>query len=179
MSFLIGAWKLLGPFGTAGLVGILALSVMLGISKGETRHWKKQSGQYETLYHDTHDTLTKQVASTRQAALDARASDQANLKRVVASQATINERTAHDYEARLVAARAAAQRLHGGTPGAAADPCTGGAKDVPRVPATACVAAAAAREDRLSNGDALVATEQAIQLDELIKWVRAQHDVQP
>ena len=32
----------------------------------------------------------------------------------------------------------------------------------------------AAEEDRLPVGDALLATEQAIQLDELIKWVKAQ-----
>jgi hypothetical protein len=34
--------------------------------------------------------------------------------------------------------------------------------------------AQAAGQDRLSAGDALTATEQAIQLDELIKWVKAQ-----
>jgi hypothetical protein len=34
-----------------------------------------------------------------------------------------------------------------------------------------------AREGRLPPADALTATEQAIQLDELIKWVRSQAQV--
>jgi hypothetical protein len=34
-------------------------------------------------------------------------------------------------------------------------------------------------EESLGADDALIATEQAIQLDELIKWVRAQHAVPP
>jgi hypothetical protein len=37
----------------------------------------------------------------------------------------------------------------------------------------------AAREGGLSVTDRLTATEQAIQLDELIKWVKAQASVQP
>jgi hypothetical protein len=37
--------------GIAGIAVALALGLMLAIQKGETRHWKKQSGQYETLYH--------------------------------------------------------------------------------------------------------------------------------
>ena len=39
--------------------------------------------------------------------------------------------------------------------------------------------ARAAGQDGLSGSDALVATEQAIQLDELIKWVRRQAEVDP
>jgi hypothetical protein len=37
----------------------------------------------------------------------------------------------------------------------------------------------AAGEDRLPDGDALTATEQAIQLDELIKWVKRQWAIDP
>jgi hypothetical protein len=43
-----------------------------------------------------------------------------------------------------------------------------------RLSAAPGAAAQAAGEDRLPPADALTATEQAIQLDELIKWVRAQ-----
>ena len=53
----------------------------------------------------------------------------------------------------------------------------GRAAPVPGLPAAAGGAAQAAGEDGLSAADALTATEQAIQLDELIKWVRQQHDV--
>ncbi len=59
-------------------------------------------------------------------------------------------------------------------PKAAADPGAGRGAPMPGLPAAAGSAAQAAGEDRLSRPDALTATEQAIQLDELIKWVRAQ-----
>ena len=51
------------------------------------------------------------VANYRAAAETARAADQANVTRVAAEQRAINERTADDFEARLAAARAAADRL--------------------------------------------------------------------
>ena len=59
-------------------------------------------------------------------------------------------------------------------PQAAADPGARGSAPVPGLPAAARGAAQAAGQDRLPQSDALTATEQAIQLDELIKWVRAQ-----
>ena len=57
----------------------------------------------------------------------------------------------------------------------AADRRTSGAPSVPRLPAAASSADQATGENRLP--EALLATEQAIQLDELIKWVRAQAKV--
>jgi hypothetical protein len=48
---------------------------------------------------------------------------------------------------------------------------------MPGVPAAARGAAQSARQNRLLADDALIATEQAIQLDELIKWVRSQGKV--
>jgi hypothetical protein len=45
---------------------------------------------------------------------------------------------------------------------------------VPGLSAAAGGAAQGTGKDRLPPADALTATEQAIQLDELIKWVRAQ-----
>jgi hypothetical protein len=50
---------------------------------------------------------------------------------------------------------------------------------VPKLSAAAGGAAQAAGQDRLPAPDALTATEQAIQLDELIKWVKAQAEVDP
>ena len=45
---------------------------------------------------------------------------------------------------------------------------------MPAVPAPAGAVAEGTGKDRLPQSDALTATEQAIQLDELIKWVKAQ-----
>jgi hypothetical protein len=50
---------------------------------------------------------------------------------------------------------------------------------MPGLPAPAGGSAQGAGEDRLPHSDALTATEQAIQLDELIKWVKAQAAVDP
>jgi hypothetical protein len=50
---------------------------------------------------------------------------------------------------------------------------------MPGLPAAAGGPAQAAGDQRLPAGLALTATEQAIQLDELIKWVRRQAAVDP
>ena len=48
---------------------------------------------------------------------------------------------------------------------------------MPAVPTPPGGTAEGADQGRLSDADALIATEQAIQLDELIKWVRQQAEV--
>ena len=47
------------------------------------------------------------------------------------------------------------------------------------LPASATGAHSPPGQDRFPDPDRLIATEQAIQLDELIKWVRAQAAVDP
>jgi hypothetical protein len=168
--------RLLNVQGIAGIAVSLALAILLVIQKGEIRHWKKQSAGFEQLYHQEQATFAGTVAPYRAAAAQARAADQANADRVAAAQRAINERTANDYEARLAAARAAAQRLRLAAQ-TAADPGARGSASMPGLPAAAGSAAQAAGHDRLSDTDALIATEQAIQLDELIKWARAQAKV--
>ena len=164
--------RLLNPQGIAGLAVSLALGFLLLIQKGETRHWKKQSGEFEQLYAKEQAALAGTVANYRAAADAARSADRANAVRVAAEQRDINERISNDYEARLAAARSVARRLRVQTASAAADPSPGGAAPMPGLSAAAGEPAEAAGEDRLPDADALVATEQAIQLDELIKWVR-------
>jgi hypothetical protein len=159
--------------GIAGVGASLALAILLLVQKAETRHWKKQSASFEQLYQQERSAFATTVADYRSTATQARAADLANAQRVAADQRTINERTEHDYEARLAAVRAAAQRLHV-QPQTAANPGTRADPPVPGLSATTGSAAQVAREDRLSSPDALTATEQAIQLDELIKWIRAQ-----
>jgi hypothetical protein len=168
--------RFLNARGIAGIAVSLALAVLLVIQKGETRHWKKQSAGFEQLYHQEQAAFAGTVANYRAAADHARASDQANATRVATAQRTINERTSHDFEARLAAARATAERLRlaAQTP---AHPRARGSTSVPTLSAPASIAAQAAHQDGLPPTDALTATEQAIQLDELIKWTRAQATV--
>jgi hypothetical protein len=118
------------------------------------------------------------VANYRAAAEQARLEDAANLARVKAEQAAINERSSNDFETRIADARARAGQLREQAAGAAADPGNGGSAPVPGFSAAAGRVAEGAGEDGLPVDDALIATEQAIQLDELIKWVKAQGAVQ-
>ena len=171
--------RLLNVQGIAGLAVGAALAILLVIQKGETRHWKHESGRFEQLYQGEQAALAGTTANYRAAAEQARAADLANANRVAAAQAAINERTSNDFEARLAAARSLAQRLRREDANAAADPGTRAGAPVPGLPAAAVRPAEAAGEDGLSQSDALTATEQAIQLDELIKWVKAQAAVDP
>ena len=170
-------FRLLNPQGIAGIAASLCLALLLMLQHGETRNWRKQSGQYEALYRQGETTLATTIANYRSAAEQARASDHANAERVRAEQARINERTSNDFETRLVAARARADELRKQAAGTSADPGGSGAALVPGLPTAPGGIAQAAGEDGLP--DALLATEQAIQLDELIKWVRAQARVSP
>jgi hypothetical protein len=170
--------RLLNWQGIAGIVVSFTLLAMLTVQKLEAVHWKKQSESYEQLYQQEQAAFATTVANARSAADQALAADEANADRVAAQQTAINERTANDFESRLAIARADAQRLRD-EPEAAADPGARGNPPVPGLPAAAGEPAQAPGEDRLPQGDALTATEQAIQLDELIKWVKAQGAVDP
>ena len=162
--------------GIAGAAVALCLAVMLVTQKGETRHWKKQSGQFEQLYRGQQSAFAATVANYRAAADQTRAADRANVDRVAAEQSAINRRSTNDFEVRLAAARAAAERLRLQS-AAAADFGGGRGAPVPGIPASTGGSAQTSGEGRLPCSDALIATEQAIQLDELIKWVKAQAKV--
>jgi hypothetical protein len=170
--------RFLNVQGIAGIAVSLMLAMLLVVQRSESRQWKKKSGSFEQLYHQEQAAFAGTVASYRAAAEQARAADKANANRVAAEQRAINERTNSDYETRLAAARAAAERLRLQSQ-AAADPRAGRNASMPRLPVAAGGTAQAPGEDRLPQSDRLTATEQAIQLDELIEWVRAQAGVDP
>ena len=165
--------RFLGLQGIAGIAAGLVLAILLVVQKAETRHWQTQSASFERLYVGEQAALAGTLANVRAAAEAARAADKANAERVEAGQRAINERTASDYQDRLAAARARADRLLVNAE-AKADPGTRGSPAVPGLSAAAGGSAQASGQGRLPRSDALTATEQAIQLDELIKWVRAQ-----
>ena len=163
--------RLLNIQGIAGIAVGLALAILLVVQKGETRHWKKESASFEQRYRQDQAAFATTVANYRAAADQAHAADLAHAQRVSVEQRTINERTEHDFEARLAAARAAAQRLRQSP---AAYSGAGRDASMPILSVAPGGAAQAARQGQLPAPDALTATEQAIQLDELIRWVRAQ-----
>jgi hypothetical protein len=167
--------RLLNPQGIAGIAAAIVLAVLLVLARGETHHWKKQSGQFEQLYRAEQTAFAQTQANYRAAAEQARAADQANAERVAAAQRSINQRTKDAYEKRIADVRAVAERLRAGP--AAAHSGGGDSTPMPSLSPSATADAEAAGEGRLPDADSLTATEQAIQLDELIKWVRAQAEV--
>jgi len=118
------------------------------------------------------------IANHRQAAMAAQKAQASNLARVRNEQAAITERVSDDYEKRIAAVRARAERLRAGT--ARADPrisrkagmsgtgtATRGTVEAPDnsgLPAEGNLCPAMNLDERA------VATEQAIQLDALIDW---------
>lgn len=162
--------------GTVSLKLIVAIgcALLLALLVHDRNRWKARTSHYAELLAAERAVHSANIGNIRAAAEQARRADAANAARVRADQAAINERSIHDYESRIAAARAAAERLRGRAETVAADPRAGGATGVSALPAAAGVAAQAAGQDRLPESDALIATEQAIQLDELITWVRRQ-----
>jgi hypothetical protein len=163
------------------LAGALVVAALLWLVHSRD-HWRDEARSTAQLLGQEKAAHAATVASYRAAAERARREDAANVARVRAEQASINERTRDDFQTRIASARADAARLASGrlraqAAAAAANSGDGGAAPVPGVPASAGGAPQAAGEDRLSPSDGLAATEQAIQLDELIKWIRRQASV--
>lgn len=169
--------RLLNWQGITGFAATLLLAGLLVAQRIDANRWHKQSDGFEGSLHAEQAALAQTEANYRAAADTARAEDKANAERVAAQQSTINQETSDDYEKRLSDARTAADRLRAQLAGAEAHHGAGGAAPVPGLSAAAGGPAQGAREDGLS--DALTATEQAIQLDELIRWVRKQAAVDP
>ena len=159
------------------VIGIAAL-LLLALLIHDRNRWKAKTSHYSELLAAERGAHSATVAGYRAAAEQARVADAANAARVKADQAAINERTAYDYESRIAAARAAAERLRRQA-GSHADPGAGGGAAMPGLSASAQGVAGTTGEDRLPHADRIIATEQAIQLDELITWVREQARVQP
>jgi hypothetical protein len=151
--------------------------MLVVVQAGETRHWRKQSSQFQQLYRGEQAAFDETVANYRAAAATARAADLAAAQRTEAEQRSISQRSQNALESRIADARARADQLRGQSR-PAIDPGVRPATAVPGLPAAARGADQTAGQNRLPDADALTATEQAIQLDELIKWVREQAKVE-
>ena len=116
----------------------------------------------------------------RKAQQTAQQLERARLARSSAQQREINDDERSNYNGRIAAARAAAQRLRGQT-GSARGGAAGAGRNlaVPPVSDAARGADELAGDRRLPADEALIATEQAIRLDALQSWVRRQHGVDP
>jgi hypothetical protein len=161
------------------LVAAVCALLSVALLVQDRNRWKSVAALRQEQLVAERSAHNATVANYRAAAERARREDAQNLARVKAEQAAINERTLDDYENRISAARTHAERLRSHAQSAATSPRGGGAAPMPRLPGSAEGTAQAAGQDGLSYADRLIATEQAIQLDELIRWVEAQGKVSP
>ena len=163
---------------TLKLVAAIGCVLLLALLVHDRNRWKAKTEDYAELLAGERAAHAATVANVRAAAEQARTADATNAARVKAEQAAINERTTNEFEDRIAAARAAAGRVRTDNQAAVAAG-TGRTAPMPGLSTAAGRPAQAAGEGGLSRPDKLTATEQAIQLDELIKWVRAQAAVAP
>src|SRR5262245_47966707 len=160
------------------LVVAIGCVLLLALLVHDRNRWKAKTGHYAELLAGERAAHSATVANYRLAAERARQADAENAAKVRAAQAGINKRSVHEFESRLAAARAVAGRMHRSHESAAVDPGRRGAPPMPGLPLASRDVAQATGENRLPDADRLIATEQAIQLDELIKWVRRQAEVE-
>lgn len=152
-------WKLI-----AGGVVLLGLVVALLLTRGTLDRTKATLAAERSAHTTT-------VANYRKAAAEAEASDKANAWRVATEQKDITDAVVEDYQGQLAAVRARYERLLAQAP---ANPGSGTGPAVPRVPAPAGGTDAAAAQAGLPAADALIASEQALQLQALQSWARQQ-----
>ena len=159
-----------------GVIGALLIALaLLWIGKGMT---ERQNGRLKSELSQAETLIEQERALARSRAAQAKAEDQAHAARVERGQDHVSQEVSNDYQTRLddLRRRYDALRLHAAAP--AADPNGGGAKAMPPIPVAARGADGAAGEDGLSDGDALIASEQALRLKALQDWVRGQESVE-
>lgn len=155
---------------------ILAGYGVLGL---EVHHWKSVASTRQTELNQSISNYKALVANYRAAQTQADLQQQANLNRVKAENAVKDERIANEYQVRIDAVTRELDSLRsqsGSTPGN-----RGPSKpNVPSVSAApVAVDPASCRNELLTLDCRATATYQAIQLDELIKWVQQTHQINP
>lgn len=167
----------------AKLVAAIACALALAVLIHDRNRWKAAATLRQSQVIAEKAAHLATVAGYRAAAEAARKADATKADRIRREQARINERTADDFEKRISDARARAatldaDRLQRPPTSATADPGGGRATAMPRLSPAPFATAQSPGQSGLPAADALIATEQAIQLDELIEWVRRQAGVQ-
>lgn len=169
--------ELLGIRGLIGLGVAVVLSIMLGLQVHKTHKEHASAVQWETKYTQEHGAFLQTIVNYGTALQQAKDRAAQNIARVEQRDAAIGRKTQASYEERIAAARALAERLRRENTGTSAHSGGTHSAPVPGVSAAPGRPSGPAAQDELSRDDQLTATEQAIQLDELIKWVESVHAV--
>ena len=171
-------WALLGWGGAL----VLAALALCGVLSWQLARAQLATARAEVALADERTAHRINVANVRLAAAQAKIEDAENAKRVIAEQSRITQEVSRDYQTRLAGVRARADALRlqlqqttTTDPRGSADP------GLPAPRATAGGSVGTAAHDRLPPAaglidleDRLIATEQALQLEALQAWVRAQ-----
>lgn len=166
--------RLFAPVAMKVAAGLQILSlgviVFLLLAKaGETR----RADKWQLRATETQAAFDKTVAEVRRVRAEQKAADEAHARKVEQAQAETSQEVANDYQKRLseLRARYDALRLSKGAP--AADPRRAGGENLPGV-STPSRGVDGPAPPGLSLSDIFTCESQAIQLDELQRWIREQ-----
>jgi hypothetical protein len=172
----IGAFALKHIGWIVGGLGCLNHGIMLHHSQGQTRAANDRSAAWEKLFHAEQSAFRETVANVRRVTAQAQADDAAHALKVERDQANRTQEVSSEYQARLADLRSRydALRLRTGAPEIRlGNPGGSAAAPVPGLPNPAGRPdAAPAPGDLQFNAEA-----NAIQLEELQRWVRDQAGV--
>jgi hypothetical protein len=157
-----------------GGLGCLILGFMLHQSQGQTRAANGRSAAWEALFHKEQSAFRETIANVRRATAQAKADDAAHALKVERDQTNRTQEVSSEYQARLADLRRRYDALRM-QPGPAkvglGNSGGGGAAPVPGLPEPAGGPDAAAAPDRFN------AEANALQLEELQRWIREQQAV--
>lgn len=152
-------------------IPIIGLVIALMLTRSTLSNVKHDRDAWKTAHAQLQSDVRARTA-------EAKVVDAANVIRVERDQSSVTQETDRDYQTQLADLRARYDALRVRAGAAKANPGGGGTPPVSRVPGAAGSADGSASEDGLPPEDALIASEQALQLDALQKWVKGQADVE-
>lgn len=147
------------------------------------RGWIEAAEQFERERDAERAAHRQTKTDYRNAQNEAARLESQRLDRVRTEQQEITDAVEADYSARLAAARARAEWLREDLPTRSATRSAADPNSMPGLSAAGAGTSAAAQNTRLPSGSEqierdLIATEQAIQLDALIDWIKRQAAVE-
>jgi hypothetical protein len=165
MIALLRFWK-------QGLLGLLLLAfALMWASKAAI---ERQNGKLKQQLAEASRMIVRIEEQVRARTEQARMQDLANAAQAERHQQEISREIANDYQTRLGDLRRRYDAIRMRTGEARADPGSRGNPDLPGVSPAAAGTDAPSGENGLPPADALIASEQALQLKALQEWVRGQ-----
>ncbi len=149
------------------MLPIASLALALFITRGTLADAKADLEAEKTAHLGT-------IANYRSAAHEAARKDAENVLRVKGEQAKITEDVSHDYQIALADLRARYDRLRAAP---RANTGSSGATGLPTIPSSTSGLDGGTDQAGFSAQDAFIASAQALQLQALQAWVKAQSSV--